>query len=190
MAKQTINIGNLVNDGLGDDLRTAFQKVNANFSDLYSSIDATGENIGAIGEGVFAQKSNNKLQFKKLVSGTKINLVGSTDNIIINSTQPEAFISVHTDNGIVSANTNTQLTIQGGGNITVTGSGSVVTVDTDLNLNGILKTWDFGTVTGDFDNTVQFLLAQANIDFGVIRFDPDTSQELVSSNIDLDLGSI
>ena len=29
MAIQTINIGNVVNDGLGDDLRTAFQKVNA-----------------------------------------------------------------------------------------------------------------------------------------------------------------
>ena len=29
MAIQTINIGNQVNDGLGDDLRSAFQEVNA-----------------------------------------------------------------------------------------------------------------------------------------------------------------
>lgn len=190
MAQQTINIGNLVNDGLGDDLRTAFQKVNANFSDLYSSIDATGENIGAIGEGVFAQKSNNKLQFKKLVSGTKINLVGSADNIIINSTQPDAFLSVHTDSGIVSASTNTQLTIQGGDNITVTGSGSVVTVDTDLNLKNVLQNYDFGSITGNYNTNVQFLLAQSNIDFGIIAFDPDTSAELLSSNINLDLGEI
>jgi hypothetical protein len=34
MTIQTINIGNVVNDGLGDDLRTAFEKVNANFADL------------------------------------------------------------------------------------------------------------------------------------------------------------
>ena len=31
---QTINIGNLVNDGTGDDLRTAFEKVNSNFTNL------------------------------------------------------------------------------------------------------------------------------------------------------------
>lgn len=190
MAQQTINIGNLVNDGLGDDLRTAFQKVNSNFSDLYNSIDSTGENIGNTGEGIFAQKLNNKLQFKKLVPGTKINLVGSTDNITISSTQPDAFVSVHTDSGIVSANTNTQLTLQGGDNITITGSGSVVTVDTDLDLNGLFSIYDFGTFNTNFDNTVQFLISQANIDFGIIRFDPDTLAELPSSNINLDLGVI
>ncbi len=38
MAIQTINLGNVVNDGLGDDLRTAFQKVNANFTELYQAI--------------------------------------------------------------------------------------------------------------------------------------------------------
>lgn len=35
MAKQTINIGNTANDGLGDPLRTAFQKINDNFAELY-----------------------------------------------------------------------------------------------------------------------------------------------------------
>ena len=35
MAKQTINIGTNANDGLGDPLRTAFQKINDNFSELY-----------------------------------------------------------------------------------------------------------------------------------------------------------
>ena len=31
MALQTINVGNFANDGTGDDLRTAFIKVNQNF---------------------------------------------------------------------------------------------------------------------------------------------------------------
>ena len=31
MAIQTINVGNLANDGTGDDLREAFIKVNQNF---------------------------------------------------------------------------------------------------------------------------------------------------------------
>ena len=36
MAKQVINIGAVANDGTGDPLRTAFDKVNDNFTELYS----------------------------------------------------------------------------------------------------------------------------------------------------------
>ena len=36
MAKQVINIGTVANDGTGDPLRTAFDKVNDNFTELYS----------------------------------------------------------------------------------------------------------------------------------------------------------
>ncbi len=36
MAKQTINIGTAANDGKGDPIRTAFNKCNENFTELYS----------------------------------------------------------------------------------------------------------------------------------------------------------
>ena len=36
MAKQTINVGSSPNDGTGDPIRTSFQKVNDNFTELYS----------------------------------------------------------------------------------------------------------------------------------------------------------
>ena len=36
MAKQTINIGTTANDGTGDQLRSAFDKVNDNFTELYN----------------------------------------------------------------------------------------------------------------------------------------------------------
>ena len=36
MAKQTINIGTTANDGTGDPIRTAFDKVNDNFTELYT----------------------------------------------------------------------------------------------------------------------------------------------------------
>jgi outer membrane lipoprotein SlyB len=45
MAIQTINLGTYANDGTGDDLRVAFQKVNANILELYSSV--YGANVGA-----------------------------------------------------------------------------------------------------------------------------------------------
>jgi hypothetical protein len=39
MAKQTINIGTLANDGTGDPLRTAFTKINENFTELYTNVE-------------------------------------------------------------------------------------------------------------------------------------------------------
>lgn len=42
MAKQTINIGTAANDGTGDQLRSAFTKINSNFTELYEH-DATSE---------------------------------------------------------------------------------------------------------------------------------------------------
>ena len=39
MAKQTINIGSSANDGTGDPLRTAFDKINDNFTELYGADD-------------------------------------------------------------------------------------------------------------------------------------------------------
>jgi hypothetical protein len=45
MAKQTINIGTTANDGTGDQLRAAFDKVNDNFTELYT--DDAGD-VGSI----------------------------------------------------------------------------------------------------------------------------------------------
>ena len=42
MAKQTINVGITANDKKGDSLRAAFQKVNANFTELFNSSGFTG----------------------------------------------------------------------------------------------------------------------------------------------------
>ena len=38
MARQTLNRGTVANDGTGDTLRTAAQKINENFSELYTAI--------------------------------------------------------------------------------------------------------------------------------------------------------
>lgn len=42
MAQQTINIGSAANDGTGDPIRDAFDKVNDNFNEMYGSFVATG----------------------------------------------------------------------------------------------------------------------------------------------------
>ena len=42
MTKQTINVGQVGNDGAGDKLRNAFVKVNENFTELYDSVSSLG----------------------------------------------------------------------------------------------------------------------------------------------------
>ena len=72
MTIESINVGNLANDGTGDDLREAFIKVNDNFTELSNSITSLpiqGENLGVSGEGIFAGKNVNTLQFKEILAG-------------------------------------------------------------------------------------------------------------------------
>jgi len=85
MAVQTINIGNVANDGTGDDLREAFIKVNANFEelDLRDDEQTTVTNLGSTGEGIYANKINYDLQFKKIIGGDNITLTATDNNITI-----------------------------------------------------------------------------------------------------------
>jgi hypothetical protein len=185
MTVQKINIGNLVNDGLGDDLRTAFQKVNANFTELQSSLTVTASNAaGTSGFGIFAQKVGSDLQFKNLLAGNKILMESFVDSIRISSTQPDAFTRIDLDHGstAVRASQHEQITLQGGKNINVTSDdGQVIIVDTDLDLSTVLINYDFGPILGTFDNAIQLSFATANIDFGTVSS---------LGSISLDLGEI
>ena len=178
MSIQTINIGNVVNDGLGDDLRSAFQKVNANFSELAAGITVTASNLGT-GAGVFKEKVGVDLQFKTLVAGTKMFIDELTNTIIINNQQPDGFARIDTDLGIVEASDHLNITLEGGDNVTVSATGAVITVDTNLDLNQIIAGFDFGVLGNDFQFSPQLALAAANVDFGTIT-NPGT--------ISLDLG--
>lgn len=190
MAIQTINIGNVVNDGLGDDLRTAFQKVNANFAALDSSLTITASNVGTTGVGVFKQKTNTNLEFKNLVSGTKIALNDTGNAIVINSTAADAFTRIDTNSGSILATTHQQIGFSGNAatgsttsrnDITVTTFGSTIYFQTIIPVTDILTSLDFGYITGDFDYVTQATLAMTNYDFGTIN---------LPSTVDVDLGGI
>lgn len=84
---QTINLGNIANDGTGDDLRVAFQKVNANFNELSGLVvnaqPTFATNVGETGIGVYLQKTEDTLEFKKLVAGDLISIIDNTETIEI-----------------------------------------------------------------------------------------------------------
>jgi hypothetical protein len=187
---QTINIGNIVNDGLGDDLRTAFQKVNANFSELSAQLTITVGTAATTGIDIFKEKVGAELVFKGLVSGTKMLLDDTGDNIIINNTAPDAFIRFDTDSGSVLASSFQQLTLQGTAapgsttsrkDIEVTAFGSSIRFKTIIPVTDILTSYDFGFINGQFNNAMQALYAASNMDFGTVT---------LPGRLDLDCGTI
>jgi hypothetical protein len=50
MTQQIISVGSAANDGTGDPLRTAFQKINANLTENYASVAALASGIGTAGQ--------------------------------------------------------------------------------------------------------------------------------------------
>ena len=54
MAKQNINVGTAANDKKGDSLRAAFQKVNANFTELYTELGLANDVTLSLGAFEFA----------------------------------------------------------------------------------------------------------------------------------------
>ena len=69
MAQTTINVGSNANDGTGDDLRSAFISVNANFTELYDASPVTSS-ISLAGNTISTNASNANL--KLLASGTGV----------------------------------------------------------------------------------------------------------------------
>lgn len=188
MAIQTINVGNVVNDGLGDDLRSAFRKVNNNFSELNSNLAVTASNIGGVGVGLFKSKNNNTLEFKNLTAGTGVTVEDFPNTVRISS---RAFTSIATDTQTIQASFSTAISIKGGlapnapttssPDIEVSGTGNEIFVRNVIPVTDILTTFDFGNFESEYSNVIQFILLNNSYDFGTI-----TSP----SSLSLDLGEI
>ena len=138
MAIQNINVGNIANDGTGDDLREAFIKVNANFTEVDSRI-ATGvlsaTNRGVTGEGIYYDNISNTLQFKRIIPVANTQITSNNDSITISSTGGLTSILVLSDNGSVTVGGGNYLGIEGRQNINTAVSGQTVFIDVDpLNL--------------------------------------------------------
>lgn len=97
MALQTINLGGAANDGTGDDLRSAFEKVINNFNYLEGLFGdpVIAENVGPFTEqGIFKEKIDNVLYFKTIEAGNNIE-IQTTDNTVIISTSEDLDLNFH-----------------------------------------------------------------------------------------------
>lgn len=131
MAVELINVGQIANDGTGDDLREAFIKINQNFEelDLRDDEQTTASNIGSIGEGVFAQKINYDLRFKKLIAGQDVILSSNDQTITIDANGGLKTILLIADNGNKTLEGITHLNINGGPNINTMLTNNTLTIN-------------------------------------------------------------
>ena len=131
MAVELINVGQIANDGTGDDLREAFIKINQNFEelDLRDDEQTTASNIGSIGEGVFAQKINYDLRFKKLIAGQDVILSSNDQTITIDANGGLKTILLIADNGNKTLEGITHLNINGGANINTQLTNNTLTIN-------------------------------------------------------------
>jgi len=154
MAIQNINIGTYANDGTGDDLRSAFVKINENFHALDLIVATEESNIGAVGQPIFKLETpdnlnsfGQKLQFRKIAGSTNITVSTISDSITIST--PDSInhlvedIDPHLGGNLILNN----FTIQGTGNIGIIGSINATTVASTFtgNLTGNVT----GNLTGD-----------------------------------------
>jgi hypothetical protein len=107
LAKQTINIGAAPNDGTGDPIRDAFDKVNDNFDEIYSSYTATGAvSVGNSTVNSVVSNSGGLVTSTNAVSTVANTTTFKIGNSTVNATLTATQLSVSGGNtGITTANT-------------------------------------------------------------------------------------
>lgn len=188
MALQTINVGNFVNDGTGDDLRTAFVKINENFDelDLRGGQANTISNVGT-GVGIYKEKIGVNLRLKTVIAGSGVSITSETNEITITNTRSLVTESTPTlsttlnanNNNLINGNQITAIDFFGRFNGPTIGvhtgpvSGNVIGNLTGLvhnidirDLNAAITGFDLGEIVGVASTFLEYLYLVIPVDMG------------------------
>lgn len=136
MAKQTINLGSAANDGTGDPLRTAFDKANDNFDELYTSVGTIVTDHGGLG----GLGDDDHPQYKTVPQTTSTTLdassVGKHHFVSTGVTVPAATFSVGDVVTIVNSSAS-DITITEDASVTMYLAGTATTGNRTLAQKGI-----------------------------------------------------
>jgi hypothetical protein len=128
MTKQTVNIGSNANDGSGDNLRTAFRKINDNFAELYGD-DSSSDTF-----------SSPQITTPTITGLTTIDSINIKNNTITTNASNADLELDASGTGDIELLTDTNIT----GALDVTGA---VTLDTSLTLSAGATITEFATST-------------------------------------------
>ena len=166
MARLNLEVGGNANDGTGDTLRAAMQKVNTMFTEVYAS-SLFNDSISLVGNEITATRSNDDLVIRPSGTGTV-----QIDNLTVDNN-----VNI-TDNEIKTIQSNSNL------KLSANQTGSVEIAKVDINGGTIDNTVIGGTtpVAGTF--TTVTTTTSAIID-GVTITDNTISANASNSNLEL-----
>jgi len=98
MTKQRINVGTGVNTGTGDTLRSAMEKCNNNFDELYDLIgqDSTGKSIDISGNTISSTFTNTDINISP--NGTGDTVIDS--DLVVNTIKSDDSAQVTVEDGL------------------------------------------------------------------------------------------
>ena len=139
-----VNLGQYPNDGAGDDLRTAFEKANANFDELDRTRVIFAENLGE-GAPIFLDKVGNNLRFRSIRSNNSNATLGFDSGEIILTVEDSINGLVEDPNPRLGGNLNLNgFDVLGSGNISINGN---------VTANEVIGTFN-GSFNGEFNGTL------------------------------------
>ena len=150
MTRQNINIGSTANDGTGDPLRTAFDKINDNFVELYGAdndLNTLDANLNVNNFSITTGVTNGNTTVPPNGTGN-INLgalkfngtsISSDDSTIVNINEALRVEGALTATGALTSNTS--LTLASGATVTGIDNGALGSSATLLATQGAIKTY-------------------------------------------------
>jgi hypothetical protein len=171
MAKQTINIGSSANDGQGDPLRTAMDKINDNFDEVYAA-GPVSSNIKIANSTITTTNTNGNLILRGNGTGKidvgavgNLRITGGANGYVLTTdgTGNVAFDDVgnitFTNLSATSGNITQDLVV--GGNLTVNGTTTTINTAT-LDVEDKLVTIAFGAANSAVADGAGINIAGAN----------------------------
>ena len=185
MARQNINIGSSANDGTGDPLRTAFDKINDNFVELYggdNDINTLDANLDVNNFAITTGVTNGDITVTPNGTGSiklgavkfKGTTISSDDSTIININEGLVVDGTASVSGALSSDTSLKLAT--GATVTGIDNGALGSSATLLATQGAIKTYVDAQVTAsDLDFTADDSTTNSiDLDSEVMQFSGDT----------------
>ena len=168
MAQQVIDIGNGANDGTGDPLRTAFDKINDNFSEIYTAI---GD--GTTVDGTWKLQDDSSTEAIISANGEVLRILGGT---AVTTAISGNDLTINLDtSSVVTATGSTTMTNK------VIALGSNTVSGTTAQFNTALTDGSFATLAGSESLTNKTIALSSNTVTGTaVSFSDDSSS---TSNI-------
>jgi len=183
MAKQIINVGTAKNDGTGDSLRDGAQKINDNFSELYTALGATTGNLSIVskltaGDGVTVSSTTGDIVIRgniatnNVLGGIKVGENLSIDNEGVLSANPGSYTlpiaEAGTLGGIKIGNT---LTISETGVVNISGGLYELPTATSTVLGGVKVGARLSITAGVLSADVQTVPVATDSISGTVKID-------------------